>query len=228
MRAFAIQYDGTGCLVAESGFVDAFCGQSIIDVGQCRDAAAERNLLPSQSLGIAASVETLMVRPCDVAGHVQEMGLWMGLCPGVKRLPADRGVLLHRLELVRAQPSWFEQHAVGDSHFADIVERARQVDHLNEVAINLVAELFPGREFVGQDAAILSHPLQVHTRFRISAFGQFGQSEDGDIAAFQRQNSFANFQADSQLVRLERFRDEIIRTGVISFNDVFSAAARRQ
>ena len=95
----------------------------------------------------------------------------MGLGCRVKRLAADGGVLLHDVELIRIQPARFEQDVIANPHLADVMQWARQIHHLNEVAVHVITEHGPRGEFLGQDAAVLSHPLQVHAGFRVSAFG---------------------------------------------------------
>ena len=75
------------------------------------------------------------------------------------------GVLLHDLEFFAGEPAGLEQDAVGDAHFADVVQRAGHVDELHVVAVDLIAKLGLPRQMLGDHPAVFPHPLQVRRRF---------------------------------------------------------------
>ena len=100
-------------------------------------------------------------------------------------LRAYLDVRFHDGEFTVAQSAGLEQHAVGDAHLADVVQRAGQVDQVHKVGVDLVAVVLIHAEAFGEEAAILAHPLEVCPCLRAATLGQLGQGEDGDVPAFQ-------------------------------------------
>ena len=69
--------------------------------------------------------------------------------PGIRKLVAHRrnglssadGMSLHHFELFRGQPSWFQKDAVGDRHFANVMQWTSLINQLNVVVINDLPKL---------------------------------------------------------------------------------------
>ena len=57
----------------------------------------------------------------------------------------------------------------------------------------------------------------------VSRLGEFGEGENHQVPAFQRQKPFADLQAAAEFRRLKRFGNEIIGSGVEPANDILAA-----
>ncbi len=121
--AGAFDDDGAGDVVGERVFVDAFAGEGVVDVGEGDDAAAEGDGVGGEACGIAGAVPAFVVGGGDVVGHLEEAGAGVLKEGGFEGLCAERRVGLHDGVLAVAEAAGFEEDAVGDGDFADVVER---------------------------------------------------------------------------------------------------------
>ena len=81
---------------------------------------------------------------------------------------------------------------------------------------------------LGDHAAILAYAFQVRAGFLVARLGQFRQAEDGDFAAFERQDALARVNADAEFLRFERLADEVVGAGVQALDDVLRSPPRGQ
>src|SRR4051794_15685715 len=103
---------------------------------------------------------------------------------------------LHDEALVWFQFARLEQDMIGQTDFADVVERRAAFDELDEVLINLALESGRGAGFLGESTAIGAEPLQVQAGFRIARFDQLRQSQEKSVA---RRNQIAVAAAEGAL-----------------------------
>lgn len=72
LRAAAAQDQASGLAVRERVLVNAPRRQSIVNVGQCNNPAAERNRVACQAVRIPRPVISFVMGNRNVAGHAQE------------------------------------------------------------------------------------------------------------------------------------------------------------
>ncbi len=70
------------------------------------------------------------------------------------------------------------------------------------------------REVGGEGSRVVTDSLEVGAGFRIARFGELGQSEDGQVARFQVDNSFAGADACDQFQGPKGLGDEVVGAGV--------------
>ncbi len=114
--------------MGEGLLVNALGREGVVHVGEGGHPAAQGNVLPSEPRGITAPVKPFVVRQGNVLCQTQELD--SGVLPNgrIKSIRANRRMGLHDLKLTIAQATRLEQHAVRDADFADVVQRAGQVD----------------------------------------------------------------------------------------------------
>ncbi len=162
----------------------------------------------------------------DVAGHAKKLGFGMRGDGGIQGAGADFRVHLHDLEFLPGELARLEQNAVGNADFADVVQGAGHVHHLDEIAVDFVAELVLAGEVLGQHAAILADPLQVGAGLRIARLGQLRHAEDEQLAALQGENPLAGADSSDKLLHGEGLVDEVVRAGVHGVDDELRALPR--
>ena len=95
--------------------------ERVEDVRDRDDAPFEWNRLAFQTVGIAASVPALVVRPGDRRGELEQVAAGAG-----EQVAADLRVPLHLLALVVGQHPGLAQDLVVDRDLADVVQRRRE------------------------------------------------------------------------------------------------------
>ncbi len=136
MDAALFENDRFSDVMGKGVFVHAFRGERVVDVRQGHDPPAQRNLVPHEPLRISAAVVPLVVRERDIVGHAEEFRV--GLIAGRRgqRVRTDADVRLHDLEFLVGERAPLEEHAVLDADFADVVQRAGQVNQVHKVGID--------------------------------------------------------------------------------------------
>ena len=119
--------------MVESGLVGTPTRQRIVDVCHRDDPSAQWNLGAVQPVGVAPTIESLVMSEGDVFGHGQVADFGKLAHRGQQRLGSDGRVGLHDLELFFRQASRLEEHAVRNTDLSDIVERARLIERIDEL-----------------------------------------------------------------------------------------------
>ncbi len=143
LRAAAALKLSEALAVAQRRAVGTLAGHRVIAVDDAHRAGDERDLLAGEAVGVAATVEALVV--------VAHAGDELLVEERAHDLGADAGVLAHELPLLARQRAGLEQHAVGDADLADVVQEG-DVLHLFEALLG-PAELAPEHGHVGGHAA---------------------------------------------------------------------------
>ena len=104
-----------GAIVVPSRAVTAVSGHCLIRIAGSNDARAQGDLLPCQSIGIAASVPALVAGAHDDRDRAQRRR-------SIEYALPEHGVLAHELPLVFAQGAGLLEDRIGDSYLPDIMQ----------------------------------------------------------------------------------------------------------
>jgi len=108
-------------LKREGAAIGAVGSDGVESVGHGEDSGADGNLLGFQAAQITAAIETLVMRANQFRG-IREKG---NLFDQVK---SDLHVTLHEHAFFVGEGTWFEENAIGESKFADVVEVSAHCD----------------------------------------------------------------------------------------------------
>src|SRR3954470_22410098 len=123
----------------------------------------------------------LVVTVSNFHTHPQETVAFVALDDVAQRVAADLGVAAHHRHLLGGERPLLAQDGVRDAHLADVVEGARLVELLDELAGDPPqGGLAAGG--LGEQAAVFGHALQVAARLVVARLGEAGESEQGDVA----------------------------------------------
>ncbi len=161
MHAARFENNRLGQIVHLRVLIDAPRGERVVHVGQRHDPPAKRNFVTDQALRITAAVVSLVMRLHDLAGHPQEFGVGLHAGRRLERFRPEPHVQLHRLKFVVRQRTRLEQYRVRHAHLADVVQRARAIDEVDIVGVDLFVELRMLRQPLGEHPAVFADPLEV-------------------------------------------------------------------
>src|SRR5690349_8287318 len=146
-------------------------GQRVVDVRQRHDARRERDRVALQAGRVAAAVPLLVVAARDVAAADQEALVGELAHHALDRLRADLVVRAHDLPLLVREAPGLEQDRVGDADLADVVQRARAHQVLDEALVDHVQELAVGAQALGQELAVGRDALEVLAGLLVALLG---------------------------------------------------------
>ncbi len=158
MGAAAVAHHGEGLLDRKRGPIGPVAREGVEHVGDGRDPAFERYVLPVQSTRIAGAVVALVVGERDRGGEVEQLRAGVA-----QHLVADLGVLLHRHALRLVERPGLEQQVVADGDLADVVQWAGKPQVLAE----RVVEAEASRHVLAHGA----HPFDVPPRRAVALLG---------------------------------------------------------
>ena len=121
---------GDGMLDRERRLVGPSVGHGVERVGDRDDPSRDRDRLATQAGGIAAAVPALVVGERDLGRDLQNRKATF-----TENAPADHGVGLDDLELLRRELARLEQDRVGNPDLADVVQGGRALDHLDQLLV---------------------------------------------------------------------------------------------
>ena len=101
----------------QSFAVGAVADHGVERIGDGENAGAEGDLIAFEAARVAAPVEELLVSQDDFGGITQERD-------ADEHVVADFAVRAHDLLFIVGEGPWFAENAVGDGHFADVVEES--------------------------------------------------------------------------------------------------------
>ena len=107
----------TGVGHRQSSTVGAVADHGVERIRNRKNASTERNLFALQAAGIARAVKKLLVCQDDFSGVAQKRD-------ANQHVVADLAVFAHFLFFRVIEGAGFTQNAVGDGHFADVVEES--------------------------------------------------------------------------------------------------------
>ena len=113
-------------VVRKAPLVNPLADQCVVDIGQRHQSTSQWNRVPGEAVRIAFAIPALMVRFHHLAGVVEKI-----LRPCVtgavndfgQSLCANQRMRLHDGVFVGRQFARFLQNAVGNTHFANVVQR---------------------------------------------------------------------------------------------------------
>ena len=144
--------------------------QRVENVGHRDNSPEQRNRLASKAVGIAGTVEFLMMRHRNRRRRLQDRRI-----AALEQLETDRRVRLHRPELFRRQRARFQQDLVGNADLADIVHRCGVQ---NQFLLRLQKAKLPSNQ-----AGIVGHALDMRARLRIAELGRTRHAEQQFLLA---------------------------------------------
>ena len=111
-------------------FVATLTRQGIVDVSQGHNLCGDGDLIPFQTVRVAAAVPALMVPAADGIGHLDQLRL---LLEGqlVQNIRTDGGVGFHRLKFFLRQLAGLVQNRLRNADFADVMQRGGRADEEN-------------------------------------------------------------------------------------------------
>jgi hypothetical protein len=124
LRAGAAHELGDRVIVRHGRAVRAVRGHRVVGVAGEDDAAAERDLLAGEPVGVAGAVEALVL-VADDARHAAHAG------DGAQDALADDRVLAHDVPLLAGQRARLVQDPVGHPDLADVVQQRGVADALD-------------------------------------------------------------------------------------------------
>src|SRR5580692_7810666 len=101
----------------ESFAVRAVANHGVERIGNGENTGAEGDLITFEAAGVAGAVVELLVSEDDFGGIAEERD-------ADEHVVADFAVLAHDLFFVVGERTGFAENAIGDSHFADVVEES--------------------------------------------------------------------------------------------------------
>src|SRR5712692_6119259 len=101
----------------QSSAVRTVADHGIERIRDGKDARSERNLFALQPPRVTGAVKKLLVSEHDFRSIAQKRN-------ANQQVVADLAVFAHDLFFVVVQGTWFAKYAIGNGHFADIVEES--------------------------------------------------------------------------------------------------------
>jgi len=180
--AVAGDVDAPDGVVVSIGFrVRSIAGDGVVGIRQGDDPSGQWNGVTDEPLGIAGAIPVLVVEVGDHHGHRQKGPSLVSIDDEPEGVAADQAVGPHDLNLLGRQGCRFHEDAVGNTHLADVVERARLVEMIDELSGDLVG-VGTASQFFDQPPAVLCHPLQMPPGLVMTRFGELGQGDEGHVA----------------------------------------------
>lgn len=117
LRAGAATNLFTSVAHRQSFAVGAVADHGVERIGDGEDAGAERNLIALEAARVAGAIEELLVGEHDLGSIPKERD-------ANEHVVADLAMFAHDLLFVVGERSRFAENAIGDSHFADVMEES--------------------------------------------------------------------------------------------------------
>jgi len=171
------------------------CGcQRVVHVEDADDLGAQRYRIAHETVGIAAAVVALVMRPDDGLQVPRELDVG-------QQLDAPHGMHFDHRALLRRERAGFMQNFVGDTHHAHVVEVGAQ-EHGALLGVVQAERLRDGDHVLGHALAVTER--EAVARFdRLAPFahhGQIGALEHRQLSAHVHQVD-PGVQPPEQLVR---------------------------
>jgi hypothetical protein len=113
----------SGVLMRHRILIYALTGERIVDVGKGDDAGREWNVFTGQAERIALAVPPLMVREGNFARCHEKGIITPDTANGQQRVAPNEWMLANYVSFLVGQSAGFEQHRIGYSDLADVVQR---------------------------------------------------------------------------------------------------------
>src|SRR5579884_4526203 len=135
-------------VVRPRDFITPPAGEGVKDIGDGDYPRLNRNLFSSQTDGVARSIDRLVMVLGNVSEHLgaREAVKTEILENRINDAAADDDMRLHLLEFLLAQTLRFFQHRVGQTDFADIMQRREEKKVFDILIIKAIRRRQPLRD----------------------------------------------------------------------------------
>jgi len=172
MRAHVVRYHRACHIMGVSVFVDSPGCQCVVNIRKCHYSCGKRNLVADQAVGISAAIEFFVMSQCNISRHFQKWRIGKFFHCRFECFRAVQCVRFHDLELAIGETSRFKEDTIRDRNLADIMERARVINQVDEFVIDFFSMFRVRLKLLSEEAAIASNAVEMRSGFRIARLGQ--------------------------------------------------------